>query len=149
MSPDLQELIKKYDRPGPRYTSYPMVPVWDNDFGPDDYDRLLGGASDEPEKSISIYMHIPFCRKRCLFCGCNTTALKKDSVHSEYLERVEREAELVFSRLGQRRKISQLHWGGGTPTCLDSDNTTRAFELVKKRGGILDDAEISVELDPR
>ncbi|MBD3383237.1 MAG: oxygen-independent coproporphyrinogen III oxidase [candidate division Zixibacteria bacterium] len=149
MTPDLKKLINKYDRPGPRYTSYPMVPVWDNDFGPDDFDRLLRGAGSEAEKQLSIYLHIPFCRQRCLFCGCNTTALKKDSVHSQYLERVEREADLVFSRLGQRREISQLHWGGGTPTCLDSANTVRAFELVSKRGEIRDDAEISVELDPR
>jgi oxygen-independent coproporphyrinogen-3 oxidase len=145
----LRNLLKKYDRPGPRYTSYPMVPVWNGKFGPDDYREALTEASHAEDQPLSFYLHIPFCRKRCWFCGCTTTALKSPDIHAGYLDLVEKECSLAAQLLGARKKISQLHWGGGTPSCLSDEQTIRAFEIFSKNFRIIPDAEISIELDPR
>ncbi len=145
----LRILLKKYDRPGPRYTSYPMVPVWSDKFGPDDYKRALTEASQAKDQPLSLYLHIPFCRKRCWFCGCTTTALKSADIHAGYLDLVDKECSLAAELLGARKSISQLHWGGGTPSCLSDEQTIRAFEIFSKKFNIMPDAEISIELDPR
>jgi oxygen-independent coproporphyrinogen-3 oxidase len=145
----LRILLKKYDRPGPRYTSYPMVPVWSDKFGAHDYKQALTEASQAKDQPLSLYLHIPFCRKRCWFCGCTTTALKSVNTHDAYLESVEKECSLVAGLLGERKNISQLHWGGGTPSCLSAEQTIRAFEIFSKKFNIMPAAEISIELDPR
>jgi len=145
----IAELVKKYDKAGPRYTSYPTAPEWSDKYSPDDYDEALSSAAGIPEEPLSFYMHIPFCRKRCWFCGC-TTMVAADPLSIDcYLDRVESEIEMVSSRLGKRKKISQLHWGGGTPSFLTETQTIRAFELFSRKFEILSNAEISIELDPR
>ncbi len=145
----LNELLKKYDRPGPRYTSYPMIPVWSNKFGNQQYIEALKNASGHPDQPSSLYLHIPFCRRRCWFCGCNTTTLKKSGTHSAYLDIVEKEISMVWEHLGERKLVTQFHWGGGTPTCLDDANTKKAFGIFTKHFEIKDGAEISIEIDPR
>ena len=148
-SAHLLELVKKYDRPGPRYTSYPTVPEWSDKFGPKEYGDDLAQAAQQVDEPVSFYLHIPFCRKRCWFCGCNTMVSNSSERAGEYLGRVEKELEMVKSALGQRSKIAQLHWGGGTPSFLTDEQTIRAFEMFSRRFTFLPDAEISIELDPR
>jgi oxygen-independent coproporphyrinogen III oxidase len=146
---NIDNLLKKYDRPGPRYTSYPMVPVWSDEFGHEEYQQSLKQASESVNEPLSLYLHIPFCRKRCWFCGCNTTTLKKATTHATYLNFVESECEMACKLLGERKKVSQFHWGGGTPSSLNDEQTRRAFKIFVDRFVIEQDAEISIELDPR
>ncbi len=145
----VEELVRKYDRPGPRYTSYPTAPEWRNDYDPAEYIEALKKASGEVDEPLSFYLHIPYCRKRCWFCGCNTMVSKGPEGADEYLSRIEKETDMVLSCLGSRKKISQFHWGGGTPSFLTDAQTVRAYEIFFKRFEMLKDAEISIELDPR
>ena len=112
------ELIRKYDRPGPRYTSYPTAPEWTDAFGPAQYAEHLAKANAE-EGPLSIYVHLPFCREMCRFCGCNVVATHDRSRADAYLDSLEKEVALVAARLPRRRTATQLHWGGGTPTHLE------------------------------
>jgi oxygen-independent coproporphyrinogen-3 oxidase len=143
------ELVKKYDRAGPRYTSYPTAPEWIDRYGPGDYSKALEAASGLADEPLSFYLHIPFCRKRCWFCGCTTMVATTPDAIDHYLDRIEREVEMVSGRLGQRKKVSQFHWGGGTPSFLTEAQTVRAFGIFSKKFEILRNAEISIELDPR
>ncbi|MDD3731683.1 MAG: oxygen-independent coproporphyrinogen III oxidase [candidate division Zixibacteria bacterium] len=141
-------LLHKYDRPGPRYTSYPTVPEWSEKFGPDDYIRALREASrcDEP---LSLYVHIPFCRARCFYCGCNSCVVRNETRVEEYLARIEQELKLVRTYLDRRNRLSQMHWGGGTPTFLNIKQLSRLFNVVKDVFCFDSQAELAIELDPR
>ena len=112
------ELIQKYDRPGPRYTSYPTAPEWTEAFGPSQFSETLERADGE-KGPLSIYVHLPFCREMCRFCGCNVVATHDRSRADDYLDVLEREVAMVAERIPHRRTVTQLHWGGGTPTFLD------------------------------
>jgi oxygen-independent coproporphyrinogen-3 oxidase len=141
------QLLKKYDRPGPRYTSYPTAVEFKETFGPADYERHLARA-DRQGGPLSIYVHIPFCREMCRFCGCNVVATHDRSRADAYLDQLEKEVALVAARLPGRREASQLHWGGGTPTFLDERQLTRCHEIVARHFGFTKDAEKAVEIDP-
>jgi oxygen-independent coproporphyrinogen-3 oxidase len=145
----LQMLVCKYDRPGPRYTSYPTAPEWSDQYGSNDYIGALKAAAVGLDEPLSFYLHIPYCRRRCWFCGCNTMVSRSPEAADYYLGRVEKEAEMVLTHLGKRRKVTQFHWGGGTPSFLTNTQTIRAFEIFSSRFDIQKDAEISIELDPR
>lgn len=144
-----RELLEKYDRPGPRYTSYPTAPEWDESFGEREYLEALERASGFPEDPLSIYVHVPFCWHRCLFCGCNVVISKKQEIADEYLEYVAQEAGLCAEALGKRRAVKQLHWGGGTPTYLNVPQIQQLFNSVQQRFPFDADAEIGLEVDPR
>jgi oxygen-independent coproporphyrinogen III oxidase len=141
------DLIKKYDRPGPRYTSYPTAPEWSDAFKAPQYEQHLARA-DAEQGPLSVYVHLPFCREMCRFCGCNVVATHDRSRADAYLDLLEQEVELVAARLPHRREVSQLHWGGGTPTFLDSRQLTRCHELLARRFQLTADAEQAVEIDP-
>ena len=141
------ELIRKYDRPGPRYTSYPTAPEWSEAFGADAYEAHLARA-DRAGGPLSIYVHLPFCREMCRFCGCNVIATHDRSRADAYLDTLEREVALVAARLPGRRTVSQLHWGGGTPTFLDEKQLTRCHQLLARHFQFTPDAELSIEIDP-
>ena len=143
-SPDL---IRKYDRPGPRYTSYPTAPEWSDAFKAAQYGEHLARA-DRDEGPLSIYVHLPFCREMCRFCGCNVVATHDRSRADRYLELLEKEIALVSDRMPHRRAVSQLHWGGGTPTFLDSRQLTRCHEIIARVFEFTPDAEKAVEIDP-
>jgi oxygen-independent coproporphyrinogen-3 oxidase len=106
------ELLRKLDVPGPRYTSYPTVPAWTEDFA--DHERALAGAG-EP---LSIYVHIPFCSSLCSYCGCNVVITRDWQRVDRYLAALEGEIAMVAERLGRRRQVTRIHFGGGTPTFL-------------------------------
>ncbi len=141
------ELIKKYDRPGPRYTSYPTAPEWSDAFGPDRYAEHLARA-ERDGGPLSMYVHLPFCREMCRFCGCNVIATHDRSRADAYLDVLEKEVALVAARLPHRRTVTQLHWGGGTPTFLDEQQLVRCHELLARHFEFAPDAEKAIEIDP-
>ena len=141
------ELIKKYDRPGPRYTSYPTAPEWTEAFGPPQYAQHLERA-DGDTGPLSIYVHLPFCREMCRFCGCNVIATPDRSRADAYLDVLEKEVALVAGRLPRRRTVSQLHWGGGTPTFLDEKQLERCHAILARHFTFAKDAEKAIEIDP-
>lgn len=140
------ELLEKYNRPGPRYTSYPTAPEWDDDFGPDEWVEAMEQASDGP---ISLYFHLPFCQSLCLFCGCNVVINKDHSVAEPYLRRIIKEIDWISRRIKPGRQVHQLHWGGGTPTYLSAEQIETLFEAIRKRFSFAADGEIGIEVDPR
>lgn len=143
-----RDLLIKYDRPGPRYTSYPTVPEW-SDFTSADYAAALRRAAQTPDAPLSLYVHIPFCKKRCAYCGCNTAVLRDPGEVAAYVEDVAREIASVRAQLGTRGTLSQMHWGGGTPTTLDLERIRALFGAVTAAFRIAPDAEVSLEADPR
>ncbi len=143
------ELLKKYDRPGPRYTSYPTALEWAEDFGPADYAAALDRAAAQVDEPLSVYVHLPFCHERCLFCGCNVIISKRHSISDEYLGYLYRETAMVAERLGARRQVQQLHWGGGTPTFLHVPQLEALFGELARHFTFAADAEIALEVDPR
>ena len=143
------DLLARYDRPGPRYTSYPTAVEFSESFTPQRYLDKLEEASRRPEEPLSVYVHVPFCRERCSFCGCNVIITQKPGVAAAYIEDLEREVELVAARLGKRNRLVQYHWGGGTPTFLSLPEIERVWGAFAKHFTFAPDAEIAIEVDPR
>ncbi|MBI5266223.1 MAG: oxygen-independent coproporphyrinogen III oxidase [candidate division Zixibacteria bacterium] len=143
------ELLKKYDRPGPRYTSYPTVPVWTESIGFDDYARSLEQASMRRDEPLAIYCHIPFCTHRCYYCGCNTVVTNNQDRIRRYVETLSREIDNVVRIIGRHRPVSQLHFGGGTPLFLDTAGMTEVLNFITSRFTFQTNHEQSIELDPR
>jgi oxygen-independent coproporphyrinogen-3 oxidase len=146
---ELAALAARYDRPGPRYTSYPTAVQFTEGFGPEDYLRSLEAASARSEEPLSVYIHLPFCARRCAYCGCQVIATEKKSVADAYLDHLEMEIHLVARALGRRRGLQVLHLGGGTPTYLNPVQLERLFAALGERFHDCPGAEISAELDPR
>ena len=143
------DVLAKYDRPGPRYTSYPTAVEFHESFTPQRYLEKLEEASRIPEEPLSLYIHLPFCRARCSFCGCNVIITRKEGVADAYLDQLEREIALVAGRLGKRTNVVQYHWGGGTPTYLDLLQMRRVWDAIAGRFTFAPGAEIAIEVDPR
>ena len=141
-------LLEKYNRPGPRYTSYPTAPVWKEDFGPDDLEKYYAQA-EAARSPLSLYMHLPFCESLCLFCACNVSIQKDKSVAVPYLSTLRREIEHVARHATKQRSVIQFHWGGGTPTYLSPAQMEELFGYTRERFTFAPDAEIGIEVDPR
>ncbi|MHB8079347.1 MAG: oxygen-independent coproporphyrinogen III oxidase [Candidatus Krumholzibacteriia bacterium] len=148
MDERLYDLVQKYDRPGPRYTSYPTAPEWRDDFGPADCAAALADAAAAPDRPLALYVHVPFCEERCAFCGCNVVVTRRRETADPYLDRLERELDLVADRLGPRRGVTQLHWGGGTPNFLDEPRLRRLMAMLRARFTLAPGAEVALEIDP-
>jgi oxygen-independent coproporphyrinogen-3 oxidase len=142
-------LLARYDVPGPRYTSYPTVPAWTAPFGPAEYREALGELARLEGDPVSVYVHLPFCDYRCHYCACNVTVASSTSVADRYLDRVERELELVTDILGRERRVLQLHLGGGTPNFLTAAQFGRLTQALERRFAFTPEAERSLEADPR
>jgi oxygen-independent coproporphyrinogen-3 oxidase len=140
----LDELLAKYDVPGPRYTSYPTVPEWNESFGAAGHARALAQAGS----ALSLYVHIPFCREMCTYCGCNVVVSKDPRRADRYLDALAHELDLVAAQLGERRVLSRLHLGGGTPTFLDEEQLRRLWRHISSSFDVAGDAELAVEIDP-
>lgn len=143
-----EEFLARYNRPGPRYTSYPTAPVWNDSFGPDDLEKVHQEA-EHAKSPVSLYMHIPFCESLCLFCACNVIIQKNKSVAPPYLSVLKREIDRVSRAISKSRPIVQFHWGGGTPTYLTPEQIEDLFGAVRERFSFAPDAEIGIEVDPR
>ena len=144
-----RDLLVRYDRPGPRYTSYPTVPAWSEAFSEKDYRDCLDRAAARTGEPLSLYVHIPFCERRCAFCGCNSIATEKKDVVVKYLDHLELELRMLADTLAATRPLKQIHWGGGTPTYLDTPQMRRLFEAIADVFEVAEDAEIAIETDPR
>ncbi len=145
-----QEILDRYNVAGPRYTSYPTAPEWIDSFGPADYEQALEQSNKAvPPRPLSLYMHLPFCERLCLFCGCNVVINKNHDVSIPYLEKLEWEIGQLAQRLDTSRPVIQFHWGGGTPTYLSASQLEHLFSYTKERFRFAPDSEIGVEIDPR
>jgi oxygen-independent coproporphyrinogen III oxidase len=144
----LIELLEKYSKPGPRYTSYPTAPYFHTGFDEASWVEELTSAP-HPERGLSLYVHIPFCDSLCYYCGCNMVATQDYSKTHPYLEHLEHEMARTAALVDTRRPVRQLHWGGGTPTYLNPDDLQRLMEMIRRYFSIAPDAEIGCEVDPR
>jgi oxygen-independent coproporphyrinogen-3 oxidase len=142
------EFLALYNRPGPRYTSYPTAPVWRDDFRVDDLERAYEQA-EAARTPVSIYMHLPFCESLCLFCACNVVITKDHNVAPPYLATLKREIEHVSAHVSRSRPVVQFHWGGGTPTYLTPAQMDDLFGFTAEKFSFAPDAEIGIEVDPR
>ena len=142
------ELLRRYDTEGPRYTSYPTVPAWSNEFGHPDFASALR-ATGEAGAPLELYVHFPYCAAKCFYCGCNALTTSRSDAIDQYLDDLEVEIETVTQSLGKGKDVIQLHWGGGTPNHLDDRQLQRAFGMLASHFTFLPNAELSVEADPR
>lgn len=140
------EKFSKYSKPGPRYTSYPTALEFDESFT---YDRYLKHLEEGREK-LSLYIHLPFCRSACYFCGCNVVFTSKEEKLSRYVEYLKKEIDILASHLDTTREVIQFHFGGGTPTFYQAFELDEIISYIKSTfTNWSDDAEISCEIDPR
>ena len=135
-----------FDAKVPRYTSYPTAPHFHNDVGPDLYADWI--RSIKPGSAVSLYVHVPFCRRLCWFCACRTQGTQSDAPVRAYLEVLKAELALLKSHLPEGVTLSRLHWGGGTPTLLAPDMMTELAETIADVAAFAPGAEFSVEIDP-
>lgn len=153
-SPPLDEaLLKRFDVPGPRYTSYPTADRFVEAFGPEEYRRALQqraeGAMVGGRTPLSLYVHIPFCESVCYYCACNKVVTRHHERAAEYLAALEHEMALHVAVLGRGQRVSQLHLGGGTPTFLSDAELQRLMETLRENFSLASGAETSIEVDPR
>jgi oxygen-independent coproporphyrinogen-3 oxidase len=144
-------LVEKYNVPGPRYTSYPTVPYWDdNTFSLLKWKESLKKSFNESNEAegISLYIHLPFCESLCTFCGCNKRITKRHEVESPYIVAVLKEWQLYCNLLDEKPKIKELHLGGGTPTFFSPKNLQMLIYGILKNGILSDDYEFSFEGHP-
>ena len=143
-----EDFLAKYNTPGPRYTSYPTAPVWNDNFGVKDLESAYSDA-DAAGTPMSLYMHLPYCESLCLFCACNVVITKDHSVVPPYLVTLQQEIERVAKHVSRKREVVQFHWGGGTPTYLTPPQMEQLFGFARERFTFAPDAEIGIEVDPR
>jgi oxygen-independent coproporphyrinogen-3 oxidase len=143
------ELLLKYDKPGPRYTSYPTAVEFSETYGNAEYEESLREAASRKNEPLSLYLHLPFCEERCTFCGCNVIITRKRPVAAEYLTYLYREIREVAARLAGRRRVVQYHWGGGTPTYYTPEEMRALHAIVTGCFDVQPDAEVAIEIDPK
>ncbi len=146
-----EQLLKKYDQTGPRYTSYPTAVQFVPAFTKQEYATIASTVSTEnPEQPLSLYFHIPFCDTICYYCGCNKIVTRDHSLAPPYLGYFEKEINLQAAFFADRR-VTQLHWGGGTPTFLDNPQIAQLMQMTRDAFNLdeSDNREFSIEIDPR
>ncbi len=145
-----EALIAKYDKAGPRYTSYPTAVQFTEAFGVDDY-RAAAEASNARKNPLSLYFHVPFCATICFYCACNKIITNNRKRSQPYLDRLFREIEMQGEIFSHKAPVKQLHWGGGTPTFLSFEEMEALMEKTKTHFNLLpnDKGEYSIEVDPR
>lgn len=138
----------KYSKSGPRYTSYPTAPEFNEGFTCKQYEEIL--ANQDKERKLSLYFHLPFCRSACYFCGCNVVYTSKEDKKERYIDYLEKELALLSKHLDTSREVIQMHFGGGTPTFFNTAQLERIIGAIKRHfKHFAKDAEISCEIDPR
>lgn len=144
------DLIKKYDKPGPRYTSYPTAPHFSEKFTDIQYIKAIEQNNKIENKTpISLYFHIPFCDTLCYFCGCNMIISNNRSRIATYVEYLKKEILLLKKHIRKDRIVTQLHWGGGTPTHLNPDEIRDLLKFINSNFNMASEMEASCEIDPR
>lgn len=145
-----EALLRRYDKSGPRYTSYPTALAFNEQFTADDFTQALE-RSNQSQRPLSLYVHVPFCRKICFYCACNKIATKNTQLAEPYLSRLDREMVLTARHLDTQRPVQQLHWGGGTPTFLSLAQMSDLIDRLDARFGLSmsPDRDYAIEIDPR
>ena len=145
-------LLRRYDRPGPRYTSYPTAPQFTPDFDESALRKVARESNDDPiPRPLSIYVHVPFCASPCFYCGCNRIITRDRSRADAYLARLEREISMAAAMFDRDRDAVQLHFGGGTPNFLSPPQLRDVVAALRRHFHFADrhDSDLSIELDPR
>lgn len=143
-----EQLIHKYSVPVPRYTSYPPANFFREGVTSDDYKSLIEASNEENPQHISIYIHIPFCFRLCHYCGCNAQQFQGREVTNNYIEAVRKEIALLLPLLDKNRKISQIHYGGGTPSALPASTLSELNQLFLSEFETIEHPEIAIECHP-
>lgn len=143
-------LVKKYDQPVPRYTSYPTVPFWQNEIDINKWQEQFTTqfTANNAADGISIYVHLPFCESLCTYCGCNKKITGNHAVEEEYLQAIEKEWKLYRKRMGQTAIIREIHLGGGTPTFFSPQNLRKLINMLTKNSIVHPYHEFSIEGHP-
>lgn len=144
---ELEHLLARHAKPGPRYTSYPAVPIWTSTFDAERHETAL--AECGRSGPVSIYAHVPFCASLCHFCACNRVITRDAKLVDRYLDGIDAEVARSRSVFSTPPSVAQLHWGGGTPTHLEPAQIERLFRTLTDAFPLTDDAEVSIEVDPR
>ncbi len=140
------EKFSKYSKPGPRYTSYPTALEFSDDFKYEEYIHYLENANEK----LSLYVHLPFCRSACYFCGCNVVFTSKEKKLSTYIEYLKKEVDILAEHIDRSREVIQFHFGGGTPTYYKAFELDEIVSYIKSKfPNWSQEAEISCEIDPR
>ncbi len=145
-------LLRRYDKAGPRYTSYPTAVQFREEFGPARYRAIAAATNSEhPQRPLSLYFHLPFCDTVCFYCACNKVVTKNRARAAPYLEHLHREIALQGALFDRTRVVEQLHWGGGTPTFISHDEMRALMAWTREHFRLRDDdrGEYSIEVDPR
>ena len=143
-----EQFFEKYNKPGPRYTSYPPATSFNKEFTKENFILSLVNSNTEKPENISIYIHIPFCPQRCYFCGCNTSANEGVEKTILYIDALLKEIDSVSKYIKQERKVTQIHWGGGTPNSISFDLIKRVMLKLRAVFNISDQCEIAMECNP-
>ena len=144
----IKDIILKYNRPGPRYTSYPPANFFHQEFKTEDYHRALVQSNFEKPENISIYVHVPFCPKMCHFCGCNTDKLDNKETLEQYFDSILKEINSVAGLLNKNRIVTQIHWGGGTPNSVPFKYIEKVMARLQELFRFSENAEIAMECSP-
>lgn len=147
-----KELIRRYDTFGPRYTSYPTAVQFTADYDDEDYRRWVKDSNEDPIPSpLSLYLHIPFCDTICYYCGCSKVITKDKTKAAPYIKLLKQEIKLQGALFAQDRKVTQIHWGGGTPTFLSDEEIKEIIDCIRENFNVVDDSEgeFGIEVDPR
>lgn len=152
--PDIEiseQLVRRFDTLGPRYTSYPTADRFHAEFNTQSYNAQLEQRATNTGNNppLSIYVHLPFCESLCYFCACNKIITKEHGRAAEYLRYLDKEMALVAERIGSDRQTAQLHFGGGTPTFLSAAELRQLMQMLRNHFDFLPDAELGIEIDPR
>jgi len=143
-------LLKKYDVPGPRYTSYPPAPNFKESFTHEDFlTEIINSNYGENLSDLSLYFHIPYCDTLCYFCGCNMIVTRNHDRMKEYIKYLKTEIDLLRQYINPERKVAQLHWGGGTPTSFNPDEINSLISYINQSFEFKENAECGCEIDPR
>ena len=150
------DLIRRYDKSGPRYTSYPTAIQFHEGFKQQDYKHWVDWSNKQSREAsspqpLSLYFHLPFCDTVCYYCGCSKVVTKNREKASPYLQRLQREIEMQSRLFDSDRPVDQLHWGGGTPTFISHDEMTELMRVTRQFFNLHEDdtGEYSIEIDPR
>ncbi len=143
-----ENLINKYNVPVPRYTSYPPANFFSEEYNSETYIESLENSNNERPENISIYIHIPFCTKMCHYCGCNAQLTRGVDKMRAYVDALKKEILMVKKHLGVSRKVSQVHWGGGTPNSLPVEMVEEIMRVIHENFTFIENPEIAMECHP-
>lgn len=147
-----KDLISRYDCSGPRYTSYPTAVQFNTNYGAEDYREWVDDSNNDPiPTALSLYLHIPFCDTICYYCGCSKIVTKDKNKAPAYVELLKKEIAMQGALFDKDRPVTQIHWGGGTPTFLDNEAISDIFDTIKQNFNVPegDSGEFGIEVDPR